>query len=104
MKNIFLFSKALATKLSWKLISSEDLWTDVVTQKYVHPDNIEDWIRRPVKACLNCSIIWKAILKSFLVIGDEMAWRIGKETKVRLGIDSWPRSGHAHLLSDVVKA
>jgi hypothetical protein len=103
LKNIFLFSKALATKSSWKLISYENLWTQVVSQKYIHLDSIEDWIRRLVKDCLNCSIIWKALLKPFLVIGDRLAWRIGKGSKVRIDIDPWPGSGHSRILLDDVK-
>jgi hypothetical protein len=36
LKNIFLFSKALVAKSTWRLISTSSLWTSVVTQKYIH--------------------------------------------------------------------
>jgi hypothetical protein len=35
LKNIFLFAKSLAAKLVWRLLSTENLWTQVVTQKYI---------------------------------------------------------------------
>jgi hypothetical protein len=53
LKNIFLFSKALVTKSNWRLITSESLWTKVVTQKYIHPDSVEEWIRHPTKEISN---------------------------------------------------
>jgi hypothetical protein len=50
LKNIFLFSKALAEKTGWHLISVTNLWSLVVTQKYILPDTVEDWIRSPNKS------------------------------------------------------
>jgi hypothetical protein len=35
LKNIFLFSKALAEKGGWRLLNSSSLWTRVVVQKYI---------------------------------------------------------------------
>jgi hypothetical protein len=70
LKNIFTFAKALAAKSSWRLITTNNLWTQVVTHKYINPGSLEEWIRRANKTSPNCSIIWKAIIKSFHVIGD----------------------------------
>ena len=71
----------------------------MVTQKYILPGTIEDWIRQSNKTTSNYSIIWKAIIKSFHVIGDGLAWKIRKGEKLRLGSDPWPGSGTAHTLS-----
>jgi hypothetical protein len=46
LKNIFLFSKALAAKACWRLISTNNLWQSMIYQKYIQPDSLEDWIRR----------------------------------------------------------
>jgi hypothetical protein len=35
LKNIFLFAKALVAKSVWRLISTDNLWTQVVTHKYI---------------------------------------------------------------------
>jgi hypothetical protein len=35
IKNIHLFSKALATKCVWRLIEGKGLWCQVITQKYM---------------------------------------------------------------------
>jgi hypothetical protein len=47
LKNIFLFSKALAAKSVWRLISTKNLWTKVVLLKYVAPLSLLEWLRRP---------------------------------------------------------
>jgi hypothetical protein len=100
LKNIFLFSKALAAKACWRLISDTSLWTLVIAQKYISPDSIEDWIRSPLKASTNGSIIWKAMISSFPVVGDSLAWKVGKGNHLRIGTDPWPGSGNSHILSE----
>jgi hypothetical protein len=45
LKNIFLFSKALAAKTGWHLISNNNLWSTSYHQKYIAPETVEDWIR-----------------------------------------------------------
>jgi hypothetical protein len=65
LKNIFLFSKSLAAKASWRLIKSKSLWTSVVSQKYIIPDTIEEWIQNLVKRSGPCTVIWKVVLNSF---------------------------------------
>jgi hypothetical protein len=100
LKNIFLFSKALAAKVCWRLISVSSLWTQVVTQKYISPDSVEDWIRTPNKSASHCSIIWKAMISSFSVVGDSLAWRVGKGNHLRIGADPWPSCGNSHILPE----
>jgi hypothetical protein len=70
----------------------------VVVHKYIKPDSVGDWIRRNDKNISNCSIIWKAVVKSFHVIGDGLAWKVGRGDQVRIGTDPWPGSGNSHIL------
>jgi hypothetical protein len=100
LKNIFLFSKSLAANSSWRLITTDSLWTQVVIQKYIRPASIQDWIRNPLKRFPLASIIWKALVSSFDVIGDSLAWRIGKGNQVWIGRDPWPGCRGAHILSE----
>jgi hypothetical protein len=102
LKNIHNFSKALAAKVGWRLITTESLWTKVVHQKYISP--IPCWIgsegqtRRPKFAQLFGNLI-----KIFsYVISQGLAWRVGRGTKVRIGQDPWPGSNMAHLLPQPV--
>jgi hypothetical protein len=44
LNNLFSFSKALATKNSWRLIKTTSLWTRVVHQKSIAPLSTLDWI------------------------------------------------------------
>ena len=48
LKNPILFAKALATKAGWRLISSNNLWTKVISHKYIASIPLEDWIRNSV--------------------------------------------------------
>jgi hypothetical protein len=50
LKNIFLFSKALASKGGWRIINTTSLWTKVVIQKYIEPVPLEIWIRSQQKS------------------------------------------------------
>jgi hypothetical protein len=49
LKNIFLFSKALAEKCGWRLLKTSSLWTRVVSKKYIAPESLEAWVRNPNK-------------------------------------------------------
>jgi hypothetical protein len=90
LKNIFLFAKGLAAKSCWRLVSSENIWTQVVTHKYISLSSLQDWIRSPIKKNTTSFIIWKAVTTSFDVVEEGLAWRIGNGNKVHLGLDPWP--------------
>jgi len=59
----------------------------VVTQKYIEPFSVEEWIINPTEACHDVSIIWKAIVLVFPLIGRWLVWKAGKGNRVRLGED-----------------
>ena len=98
LKNVFIFSKALAAKGVWRLLTTNSLWKEVVEQKYISPRSIVDWVRTPTKKISNASIIWKATVISFDLIGNGLAWRVGNGNNVRRGMDLWPGSRGRHLL------
>jgi hypothetical protein len=98
LKNIHLFSKALVAKVGWRLITIDNLWTKVVIHKYINPDTVEEWICRPVKVATQCTIIWKALINSFQVVGEGLAWKVGNGQRVRIGVDPWPGSERGHIL------
>ena len=98
LKNIFLFAKSLVGKGSWRILKMENLWAYVMIQKYIHPNSTEDFIRRPEKSHAGGSIFWKAMVKSFDVIGDGMAWSIGNGRKIRVGEDPWAGCFEQHIL------
>lgn len=65
LNNLHMFSKALVAKFGWRLLSTDSLWTEVVSRKYIRLVSLEDWIRVLNKQRLNVSAIWKMILASF---------------------------------------
>jgi len=66
--------------------------------KYIMHESLDTWIRNLAKSRASCSIIWKVVLKYFDLVEEGLAWKIGNGTQVRLGVDPWPGSGHAHIL------
>lgn len=91
IKNLVRFSKALAAKILWRLIHNQMFWGKVMVSKYMDGSTFEEWFRRPRKSVSNSSLVWKALVDAFPLIGD---WQ------VRIGED--PREGSAgvHKLSE----
>ena len=71
------------------MIQAENLWTRVMHEKYIAPDSIFYWIRNPVKSHQGGSVIWKAVIKSFAVIGENLTWKVGNGRRVCVGEDPW---------------
>ena len=70
IKNLDLFTKALATKTLWRLLQNpEKLWSKVIVAKYCPDNSILDWIRTPNKTFKNGSIGWKAMVMDFTLFG-----------------------------------
>ena len=98
LKVAVVFAKALATKNVWNIIQGSRLWVKIAYQKYIHPMNIIEWIRSPVKRKKNMSICWKAVLWDFDSIGDFLVWKIGNGTVVHIGLDPWIGCKWRHAL------
>ena len=47
------------------------------------------------------SIIWKALVQAYDLIGTGLVWRVGSGSRVRLGMDPWVGSSRSHLLPEV---
>jgi len=67
----------------------ENLWKRVVKRKYIDPAPLEDWITNSVKNKKNVLAICKATAKSFKVIEQGLAWKIGKGRRLKIGKDPW---------------
>ena len=103
LKNVHIFSTALAEKFGWRLLSTTSLWTEVITKKYIALDSLIEWVRRPQKSHKGGSIFWKAILKSLHLIEDHLAWKVGNGHSVEIALDPWPGSGQQHILPQEIK-
>ena len=89
LKDIFLFSKALAAKGGWRLVKTSSLWTRVIKKKYIPHESLIDWIRNPRKTHSGGSVIWKAIVNSFSLIENSLAWDVGNGENFLIGKDPW---------------
>jgi hypothetical protein len=97
-KDLHSFTQALAAKGSWRIIIDEGLWTKFVTQKYIHPLYVVEWIRKWNKEAKNISHMWHALLSTFYVIGEWLAWNIGSGHKFCIGQDPWIGCDGLHIL------
>jgi hypothetical protein len=60
--------------------------------------SFKDWIKNPIKTFANASIIWQVLIRSFPRIGNWLAYRVGDNKKVRLGLNPWMGYVRHHLL------
>eukprot|EP00253_Pinus_taeda_P002467 PITA_02467 len=97
IKKLDLFSKALAAKLGWQLLTSESLWTRVAYAKYIKPLNVLDWFCSQQNTH-NVSSIWKAVINTIPLLREGLTWRIREGNSVRIGQDPWVGCGNAHRL------
>jgi hypothetical protein len=98
LKNIFLFSQALAAKGGWRLIKINSLWTQVIRQKYLAHESVEDWIRNNRKSHVGGSVIWKVVVKTFHILESNLVWNVGNGQNLKVGKDPWLGSAQQHLL------
>jgi len=52
-------------------------------EKNIDPWSFEDWIRLPTKTIAGASMFWKALFKSFPLVRNGLAQRVGNGAKVR---------------------
>ena len=61
-----------------------------------------EWVMLENKSKGGYSIIWKAMVQAYDLIGTGLVWRVGSGSRVQLGLDPWVGSGRSHLLPEVV--
>jgi hypothetical protein len=98
LKNLRLFSRALAGRNLWCLTLGNTLWVRVMNSKYFPTLSISDWFREPLKSPKG-SIVWKALVQAFPLVGNWTVCCIGNGEKVRLGEDPWLGAGNNYKLS-----
>jgi hypothetical protein len=86
LTNLRLFSRALVGRNLWHLTLGNTLWVRVMNSKYFPTFFISEWFREPLKSPKE-SIVWKALVQAFPLVGNWTVWRIGNREKVRLGED-----------------
>eukprot|EP00253_Pinus_taeda_P012119 PITA_12119 len=89
LKDLPAFARALAAKMGWALLTSQNLWAHVIYHKYIWPQDIMERARLPSWSSKGCSSIWKALIHSLPLIRDNLVWRINDGTLGRIGMDPW---------------
>jgi len=79
LKNISIFGKALVSKSLWRGLFGSSMRCSLIKEKYIKKFLVIDWIRWSSKLVKGVSNTLKALVKSFSVIGDWRAWKVGME-------------------------
>lgn len=88
LKDIFSFGRSLAAKPLWNFISKYSLWKQILAQKNISLNTINDWIKREPKHIQNVSNQWKALSLAFALVGVFLAWKVSNGTTVRIRKDA----------------
>jgi hypothetical protein len=75
-----------------RLTQNNSLWVKVMCSKYMVSLSVADWFRTPVKYSKG-SIIWKAMVEDFPLVGVWTIWKIGSGHCIRVEEDSWLGAG-----------
>jgi hypothetical protein len=59
-------------------MQNEGLWGKIMNAKYIALDSMEDYIQKRLKVWGGGSIIWKALVKAFPLLGKWLVWNIRK--------------------------
>jgi hypothetical protein len=87
IKNLPLFSRALAVNTLWCCLMKDDLWHKVLLDKYLPSISVVAWLRSTSKQSHNVSIFWRSLVKSVEVITQWLAWNPGSGHSIRIGED-----------------
>eukprot|EP00253_Pinus_taeda_P025252 PITA_25252 len=104
IKRLALFSKALAAKLGWGLLTTNSLWTRVAYAKYIKPQAVLDWICMRQDNHHHISNIWRVVIDTLPLLREGITWRIKEGNAVRIGMDPWVGCGNTHRLhADLIR-
>jgi hypothetical protein len=96
----FLLCKILAAKNSWIWWMGIDLWHKIIKEKYFPNSLFWSGFTPQTNPSKNGTIIWKAIINYFHIVGDWLIWKIGNGSKVLIGKDPWIVCSNNHLLPE----
>lgn len=99
LKDIPCFSRDLAAKMGWHILTNGNLWTKVISNKYIIPLRPIDQIINPTSNRVCISLVWCAIINSIDYIRKGLAWRVGSSNRIRIRKDPWSSCGNTHSLS-----
>ena len=86
IKNLHWFSIALRAKNFWMVLQNSGLWHQVLISKYLKNQSVVAWLRKK-KSVWEASLIWKGFLHTLPWLGKCLAWQVGNEQDIILGID-----------------
>eukprot|EP00253_Pinus_taeda_P036521 PITA_36521 len=91
--------RRLCSRFLWDGSKENSVLPWVGWDKVARPKDWGDWIRNLVKSKQHASVIWNAIVDSFKVIEQGLAWKIGNGRNLKIGKDPWIGCNENYALS-----
>jgi len=88
VKDLPLFARALDGRNLWHLSIGNTVWTKVMISEYLPNLSVIEWFRQLNKSSKG-SIVWKALVEAFPLVGEWVVWKIGDGKNARVGEDPW---------------
>lgn len=68
-------------------VENDGLWHQVIISKYLKKLSVVTWLRGKNFCFRGVSVIWKGFLLTLLWLGRSLAWQVGNDNNVLLGLD-----------------
>ena len=97
IKNLHRFNLALRLNFFWVALQHDGLWHQVLIHKYLKHVSMVDWLRGKNSSPHGGSVIWRVFLQTLPCLGRGLAWQVGNNNSISLGI--YPIVGATKSLS-----
>jgi len=99
LRNIFCFSRELATKSLWRRLMHLGIWQWVLKEKYFPHISVTTWLPSTMPVTSFGSQTWKNLLNTLPLIVHWLAWKPGADDSIIIGKDEILRMGKDYFLS-----
>jgi hypothetical protein len=87
IRHIFKFNIALAANSLWRALTSNDIWSMIIKDKYLPFSSVATWLRSGHPIIRNASRTWRNLTSSVHWITRGLCWKPGSGHTINIGTD-----------------
>ena len=84
-KDLESFGQALRMKTLWRFLTTDTIWSQICSDKYLRDINKETWILKGHKSKGIASPIWNGLLETRQWIRPGLTWQVGSGADIKIG-------------------